>query len=75
ATSVYVERQFSRGRLLISSIRNRMTGETARALMCLGCWSQQGFIDDEDIFAVARMPELEEIEGKGKGKEKIILEL
>ncbi|KAJ6454786.1 hypothetical protein C8R45DRAFT_1222678, partial [Mycena sanguinolenta] len=40
--------------------------------MCLGCWSRQGFIDDEDISTVAKMPELEEedAEGKGKGKGK-----
>ncbi|KAJ6609722.1 hypothetical protein B0H10DRAFT_1812940, partial [Mycena sp. CBHHK59/15] len=55
-TSVYVERQFSRGRLLISSIRNRMSGNTGRMLMCLGSWSLQGFVDDEDTVAVSKMP-------------------
>ncbi|KAJ7704258.1 hypothetical protein B0H16DRAFT_1828528 [Mycena metata] len=72
ATSVYVERQFSRGRLLISSIRNRLTGETGRMLMCLGCWSQQGFVDSDDISAVAKMPDIEP-EGSGKGKEKVVI--
>ncbi|KAJ7226811.1 hypothetical protein GGX14DRAFT_348224, partial [Mycena pura] len=44
AKSVYVERQFSRGSFLISSIRNRLS---ERMLMCLGCWSQQGLINDD----------------------------
>ncbi|KAK7007066.1 hypothetical protein R3P38DRAFT_2554239, partial [Favolaschia claudopus] len=60
ATSVYVEIQFSRGRLLISSIRNRLSAETGRMLMCLGCWSQQGLIDDEDMKEVTKMPTIEE---------------
>ncbi|KAJ7194137.1 hypothetical protein GGX14DRAFT_378289 [Mycena pura] len=54
ATSVYVERQFSRGRLLISSVRNRLSGDTIRELMCLGCWSLLGYIEDEDIEAVTQ---------------------
>ncbi|SJL18439.1 uncharacterized protein ARMOST_22028 [Armillaria ostoyae] len=60
ATSVDVERTFSRGHLLISHIRNKLTAQTSRALMCLGQWSVYGFIHDTDIQDVSRMPELPE---------------
>ncbi len=60
ATSVYVERQFSRGRLLISSVRNRLSAQSIRELMCLGCWSRQGFVEDEDFKVVAQLPTVEE---------------
>lgn len=53
-----MERQFSRGHLLISSIRNRLSGETARALMCLGVWSRSGLVHDDDINKVANMEEV-----------------
>ncbi|KAF7322202.1 hypothetical protein MKEN_00744700 [Mycena kentingensis (nom. inval.)] len=59
-TSVYVERQFSRGRLLVSSIRNRLSAQTIRKLMCLGCWSRQGMVADEDYKVVAALPTVEE---------------
>ncbi|KAJ7448427.1 hypothetical protein B0H11DRAFT_2080436 [Mycena galericulata] len=59
-TSVYVERQFSRGRLLVSSVRNRLSAQTIRELMCLGCWSRQGFVKDEDFKVVAQIPTVEE---------------
>ncbi|KAJ7346379.1 hypothetical protein DFH08DRAFT_639460, partial [Mycena albidolilacea] len=48
------------GRLLISSIRNRLSAETGRMLMCLGCWSQQGLINDDDMKAVTKLPTIEE---------------
>ncbi|KAJ7037218.1 hypothetical protein C8F04DRAFT_1257143 [Mycena alexandri] len=69
-SSVYVERQFSRGRLL-----NRLAGETGRALMCLGCWSMQGFLDEENLSTVTGLPDVPEEGGKGsgKGKEKIVV--
>ncbi|KAJ7193082.1 hypothetical protein GGX14DRAFT_379502 [Mycena pura] len=62
ATSVYVERQFSRGRLLVSSVRNRLSAESIRQLMCLGCWSRQGFVEEEDFKVVASLPTVEEQE-------------
>lgn len=62
ATSVYVERQFSRSRLLVSSIRNRLSAESIRQMMCLGCWSRQGFVEDEDFKVVASLPTVEEEE-------------
>jgi hypothetical protein len=52
ATSTDVERLFSRGRLLLSHLRNRLSAESTCALMCLGSWSLMGFIKDEDILDV-----------------------
>ena len=62
ATSVYFERQFSRGRLLVSSVRNRLSAQSIRELMCLGCWSRHGFVGDEDFKVVANLPTVEEEE-------------
>ncbi|KAJ7821754.1 hypothetical protein B0H14DRAFT_2249735, partial [Mycena olivaceomarginata] len=56
ALSVYVEHQFSCGRLLVSSIHNRLSAESIRQMMCLGCWSHQGFVEDEDFKVVASLP-------------------
>ncbi|KAJ7202515.1 hypothetical protein GGX14DRAFT_653531, partial [Mycena pura] len=53
ATSVYVERHFSRGRLLVSSVHNWLSAESIRQLMCLGCWSRQGFVEEEDFKVIA----------------------
>ena len=52
ATSVDVERVFSRGRLVLSHIRNRLSAESTRALLCVGEWSRKGLIDDMDLIAV-----------------------
>ncbi len=60
ATSVDVERTFSRGRLLLPYVRNRLSAQTTRALMCLGNWSALDLIEDDDALAVAQ---LEEVEG------------
>jgi len=61
ATSVDVERLFSRGRLLLSHLRNRMSAQTTRALLCLGNWSRLKLVKDEDVMKVA---DLEDIPGK-----------
>ncbi|EMD30321.1 hypothetical protein CERSUDRAFT_38165, partial [Gelatoporia subvermispora B] len=49
ATSVAVERIFSRGRLLLSHIRNGLSGESVRALLCLGEWYRHGLLKDKHI--------------------------
>jgi hypothetical protein len=59
ATSTDVERVFSQGRILLSHIRNRLSSQSTRALMCLGSWSRLGFVKDKDIFAVTVEPEVE----------------
>jgi hypothetical protein len=52
ATSVDVERIFSRGRLILSHVRNRLSAQTTRALLCLGSWSLLGMVRDEDVLKV-----------------------
>ena len=52
ATSTDVERVFSKGRLLLSHVRNRLSVQSTRALMCLGAWSRLGYIKDEDVNMV-----------------------
>ena len=58
ATSVGVERTFSKGRLLLSHIRNCLSVQSTRALMCLGVWSLLGYVRDNDIKAVTALEEL-----------------
>ena len=62
ATSVNVERVFSKGRLVLSHIRNRLTVASTRALMCLGAWSKLGLVRDADLLAAATLPEVKEDE-------------
>ena len=52
ATSTDVERVFSKGRLLLPHIRNRLSSQSICALMCLGEWSLLGLVKDKDIHAV-----------------------
>ena len=66
ATSVDVEHIFSRGRLLLSHTRNRMTAQTTRAVICLGAWSRLGLVKDDDVKAVtAQTDDLEDEEDDG----------
>ena len=58
ATSVGVERTFSRGRLLLSHVRNRLSAQTTRALMCLGVWSKLGYVQDKDIHKITALEEV-----------------
>jgi hypothetical protein len=58
ATSVGVERAFSKGRLLLSHVRNRLSVQSTRALMCLGVWSSLGYVRDNDIKEVTALEEL-----------------
>jgi hAT family C-terminal dimerisation region len=59
ATSVDVERVFSKGRLLLSHVRSRLSAQTTRAILCLGSWSLQGFVKDSDARAIAMLPDVE----------------
>lgn len=59
ATSVDVERLFSRGRLVLSHTRSRLSVASTRALLCLGSWSLKGLVRDEDVTAVALMDEIQ----------------
>ena len=58
ATSVDVEHVFSNGRLVLSHVRNGLSVQSTRALMCLGAWSKMGFVKDKDITEAARLPDI-----------------
>ena len=57
ASSVAVERVFSKGRLLMSHIRNRLSGDSTRALLCLGAWTKSGFVETLDLKHAASLPD------------------
>jgi hypothetical protein len=59
ATSVDVKRAFSRARILISHLRNHLSPQTTRTLICLNQWSPAGFVNDTDVLAVARLEAFE----------------
>ncbi|KAJ8579392.1 hypothetical protein M405DRAFT_754557, partial [Rhizopogon salebrosus TDB-379] len=58
------ERIFSRGRLILSHVRSRLSVQTTRALLCLGSWSLLGLVKDKDVTAVTCRPDLEGEEGE-----------
>jgi len=57
-TSVDVERVFSRGRLVLPHVRNRLSAQSTRALLCLGDWSRLSLVKDADVLAVTRLEQL-----------------
>jgi hypothetical protein len=59
ATSVDVERVFSKGRLLLSHVRNGLSVQSTRALLCLGAWSRLGLVEDEDVALVAKLADVD----------------
>ena len=63
ATSVDVERAFSKGRLILSHVRNRLAAESTRSLMCLNNWSKKGLVKYEDLKEAAGLPEVGSDEG------------
>ena len=59
ATSVEVERLFSRRRLVLSHTWSRLSVASTHALICLGSWSHLGLVRDEDLEAVVNLNEVE----------------
>lgn len=59
ATSVNVEQGFSRGRLLLTHVRSRLSSQATGALLCLGNWSLRGYINDSDLQVAALMADVE----------------
>ena len=61
---VAIEHVFSKGRLVISHIRNCLSAQSTRALimMCLGYWSKLGFVRLEDLKAGASLPDVKDEE-------------
>jgi hypothetical protein len=58
ATSIDVERLFSKGRLILSHVRNRLSAGTTRELLCLNNWGTQGLVKMVDLNEVAKLPEV-----------------
>jgi len=63
ATSVDVERVFSCGHLVLPYVCGRLAIQSTCASLCVGLWSSQGLVRNEDIGA-ALGPEETEEEGK-----------
>jgi hypothetical protein len=53
-----MERVFSQGRLLLPYIRNRLSSESTRALLCLGDWCRRGIVKDSNIKPTALVTSL-----------------
>ncbi|KAF5319422.1 hypothetical protein D9619_008796 [Psilocybe cf. subviscida] len=63
ATSVDVERVFSEGRIVLSHLRNHLSVQSTRALMCVGVWSKLGYVKGSDIKkVVSQTPPLKDSE-------------
>ena len=58
ATSVNVEHTFSQGRLLLLHIHNWLSVQPTWALLCLGIWSEMGYMKDKDLKAATVLPEV-----------------
>jgi hypothetical protein len=43
---------------MLSHVRNRLSAQTIRALMCVGAWFSAGYVKSRDIHAVTMLPEL-----------------
>ena len=59
AMSIDVERIFSRGRLLLSHTRSRLSTQTTHAVLCVGQWCVQNFVKVEDVVAVSKLDDEE----------------
>jgi len=42
----------------LSHVRNRLSVQSTRALLCLGVWSAMGYVRNEDIKAATVLPEV-----------------
>ena len=58
ATSVDVERLFSRGRILLPHLRNGLSAQSVRALLCLGDWVRLDLVRDDDVQHVTAEAEV-----------------
>ena len=54
ATSVDVERLFSKGHLLLSHVCSCLSVQLICALLCLNSWSLAGLVKDEDVLQVVK---------------------
>jgi len=58
ATSIDVERLFSKGQLILSHVRNQLSAGTTCELLCLNNWGTQGLVKMVDLVEVAKLPEV-----------------
>ena len=58
AALVSVEQVFSKGRLLLSHIHNRLSAQSTCALLCLGAWSKLSYVDLDDLNMAAPLPDV-----------------
>jgi len=63
ATSIDVERLFSRSRLLLSHVCSHLSVQSTHALLCLGMWSECNLVMDDDDDDVKTVSELQDVEG------------
>ena len=70
-----VERVFSRGRLILPYVRNRLSAQSTRAQLCVGNWSLRGYIHDSDVLAASLLPDVhgDEEEEFEEGWDRIVL--
>ena len=59
-----VERVFSKGRLCLSHVRNRLSAQTTRALLCVGEWSRLDLVAADDLNSAALLPDIDGEEGE-----------
>lgn len=45
---------------MLSHIRNSLSAQSTRALLCLGVWSKMGYIRDSDVKAITMLDDLAE---------------
>ena len=66
ATSVDVERIFSKGRLILSHVCNHLSVNLTRGLLCLGAWSKLGLVNKNNIKIITSLPEVKEGDKEAK---------
>jgi hypothetical protein len=55
-----VERLFSHGRILLPHLRNGLSAQSVRALLCLGDWVRLDLVHDDDVLHVTAQAEVED---------------
>ena len=55
---------FSKGRILLSHLRSRLSVQSTRAVLCVGAWSSLGYVSNGDIKVAAELPDVDGREEK-----------
>lgn len=59
ATSVDVERVFSKGRIAVNHLRNRLSAQSTRAILCLNSWYHADIVKAVDLNKATADPGVE----------------